>query len=187
MILLDDSVLADWSSGAEKLLEPGQTLKTANKSQLWKKIDAEGFKFWADLESFKWSGTFYQTLRRIDEVVISIIPTSDPKSSSGKLRWVQKFMDDRNFKDYFTSPRQEILANGFNALISDNEKAVDTFTRSRGNGILFPQEWNRLRSRAGDPIEYVMEQLKLLYPANRFETPEPEEDWEYPQEEIDNV
>lgn len=176
MIYLDmDGVIADWDRSAEELL--GQPIDSVSKSQLWKRIDAEGFKFWADLKPFPYAEKFVNELRRIDEVVICSSPSLDVKSVSGKLRWLQKFFGSRNFRNYVFTPQKHLLGKDGNILIDDREKHVEGFNQNGGFGILFPRPYNRNKKYADDPVNYVIDQLRLMYPSNRFADDYDEEDW----------
>jgi len=180
MIYLDmDGVIGDWDTSAQKLFD--QPLAEISKSKIWKKIDGEGFKFWADMDLYPWTEEFVQSLRWIDEVVICSTPSLDPRSAAGKLRWLQKLFG-RNFRDYVLTPKKHLLAKKRNVLIDDKEKNTDDFSRNGGIGILFPRPWNRMRNRTEDPVAHVIEQLKLIYPANRFPSDqinEEDQDWDW--------
>ena len=193
MILCDlDGVLVDFPTSAAKLfnkkikLKPGQHTHDAlgtSKNQLWKAINKAGMDFWANAELYHWADTFYNKLTRLDEVVITTAPSYDPQSSSGKVKFLQEFFDDRSFRDYVITKRKELLAGPDRILIDDKEANIAKFIEYGGIGILFPQPWNKLANLASDPISYVMKELKMCYPASRFEDLEYASSYDWLQED----
>lgn len=177
MIFCDmDGVLFDWDGSAERLL--GKSVRDVSKNQVWKRIDQEGFKFWADLKPYPWAQDLVNLLKRLDNFCVLSSPSHDPRSVSGKLRSLQKFFGSRNFRDFVFTPQKHLLSRPGNVLIDDREKHIDAFNNVRdpGIGILFPREWNRNRKYAADPMAYVIERLKDIYPASRFPEEEIEDD-----------
>jgi len=155
-----DGVVASWEKARDNLVGPG-----ASKSQTWKAISKAGHSFWASIPEFKWSRKFYDDLKRTDDTCFLTSPSLDPSSCSGKLEWLQRFTEDRNFRNYIITNQKYRLAYGPGAiLIDDKEKHVDAFNKKGGIGILFPRPYNRARDRADDPVSAVMETLSLIYP-----------------------
>ena len=173
-----DGVLFDWDGSAEKLL--GKPVASVSRNQLWKRIDQEGFKFWADLKPYPWAKELVALLQRLDNFCILSSPSHDPRSASGKMRALQKFFNNRNFRDYFFGPNKHLLSRPGTILIDDREKKIDAWNgvKEPGIGILFPREWNRNRKYAKDPMSYVTERLKEIYPASRFPEEEDNDDYE---------
>lgn len=167
MLLCDiDGVLGDWDGAAERLLgKPPQDLP---KSQVWKAIEQEGFKFWADMEPLPWARNFIILLRQLDYVLVCSSPSLDPKSAAGKIKWMQKFFNDKSFKDFALTPVKHTYARPGVILIDDKEKHIDAFNQEGGTGILFPTRFNRNKRYSDDPAAYVVENLKSFYPLSRF-------------------
>jgi len=198
MIYLDmDGVLADFDTGVCKLFGKSKINWTGKKSvdealgigktKMWRRIDEEGFKFWANLKPLPWANKLWSNLSRLDEVVICTTPSLNPVSASGKMKWQQNFLGRRNFRDFVITPHKHLLAKGPNTiLIDDREKNIDAFSEAGGVGILFPRPWNKQREQSEQALEYVFEQLKPLYPS-RFKGLDFDDDendiWSYREED----
>jgi 5'(3')-deoxyribonucleotidase len=164
-ILLDmDGVLVDFVEGA--ILACGASVEECyrkwtpglydvvkvlgiGEEEFWRKVESKGEDFWAHLRQYPWSRSLYDGCSEFGEVFFLTKPTLDPKSCSGKVRWMQAFLGGRlAARNYLLGPPKYLCAKPWNILVDDCEPNVDLFAAAGGKAILFPQVWNRRHAQA---------------------------------------
>ncbi len=170
-IFLDmDGVLADFVGAALRVHDRDDALDNwpkgerdvpkvlgISRNQYWKKLDAQGSDFWANLEPYPWFAELIEMVREVAPFTILTTSSLAPSCFEGKVRWLYEHfpkVDRRRFRDFLIGEQKHLLAQPGRLLIDDAEHNVDSFTASSGRSILFPQVWNR-NHRVADPIEYV--------------------------------
>ena len=135
------------------------------ESDMWRRIDANGEKFWVDLEDYPWADSLVDTVKRsVDEWYIATSPSRNPLCASGKVRWIQSKFGS-TFTDFFLGSNKFVMANSRTVLIDDRESNIEHFREAGGYGILFPQPWNSNRTKIdpsqefGGRLQYVEECL----------------------------
>ena len=64
------------------------------------------------------------------------------------------------FGDYILTAHKDRLAHENAYLVDDYDENVDRFSARGGVGVLFPQFWNRNHDVDGDPVAYVLDQIR---------------------------
>jgi len=186
-ILLDmDGVLCNWVKPVCELLDvPYQeTLDNwkvgthnlagnleMDRAKVWEVIDSAGEDFWANLELFPWTEDMWEHCESLADTYILTCPSLHPQSLSGKLRWMQKHRN-RFFRKYLVGPPKFLCAAEDTLLIDDKDENIEKFIERGGNGILFPQPWNRNHELATEPavrLKYVKDQLAEIVETHRTE------------------
>lgn len=131
---------------------------------LWDAVEAQGEDLWANMSTYPWSSTLYGECRKLAPVYFLTKSTLDPRSASGKLKWMQGFLGDRfKARNFLIGPPKHLCGRPQNILIDDSNSNVDSFRKSGGNAILFPQPWNTRHAEANeDRIAVVLSELKEL-------------------------
>ena len=114
-----------------------------------------GEEFWANIEEYPWAKELYEFSASMAETHFLSTPSDDPHSAAGKIKWLQKFTNDKHFKKYTLTNFKEESARWNRILIDDKEANIDAFSKAGGKTILFPRRWNRLKEMAEDPMKYV--------------------------------
>ena len=148
-----DDALLNWPRGERDVPK----VLGISRNQYWKKIDALGSDFWANLAPYPWFDELIEMVREI--ALFTILTTSSlaPSCLDGKVRWLyEKFpkVDRRRFREFIIGEQKHLLAQPGRLLIDDAEPNVDAFAAHGGRSILFPQAWNR-NHQIADPIEYT--------------------------------
>lgn len=189
-IFLDlDGVLADWSSAAIRAC--GQDPDTVHSSwplgayeladvlgistnEMWRRIHAQGARFWAELEPYPWLDSVFAACSTIAPTTILTSPSKDPSAAAGKTAWLQKHFG-ADFRKYLIGPDKVSCARPGAVLIDDSDKNCDGFAAARGSAIVFPRVWNSAfgalagwREGARDidienrPARYVRQRLEVI-------------------------
>lgn len=134
-----------------------------NEDQFWSKIDACKESFWSELREYHWARELIYTIDEVDHFVIATKCSTSPYSSFGKVLSLQRLFGE-DFRDYFITPRKELLAGPGRILIDDSDSNCTAFEDAGGAAILFPQPWNKNRDKLNiPPITYVLEKLEACY------------------------
>jgi len=178
MIYLDmDGPSCNWTKATCKLLGRKVPKFNANRtsqrlnvelgissSDMWKPIEKAGVDFWLNIPPHPWFKDFYRELCRLDEVLFLTSPSHVASASMGKVMWLERHIE-KGFRDYILTKHKHRLAKDSSCiLIDDHNGNIDAFNQAGGIGILFPAPWNRQFRNSGRAVEYVYEQLKLIYP-----------------------
>ena len=138
------------------------------KDEMWRRIDAGGADFWANLAEFPWTDEVISLVESTSEWFISTSPSLDPSCSAGKLQWLHERFG-RGFTNYFLGSKKWMLAKPHHVLIDDSDNNVELFRGEGGRAILFPQPWNKNRHRIdnskvyGGRVDFLRDKLEKLY------------------------
>jgi len=172
-VFLDlDGVLCDWAGAVCQLFEVDyETLDWSggndiihalgcSKSELWRRVDAKGIDFWANLEPLPWLDELVGLAREAGNMCVLTSPGHDPASAAGKILWMNEHLGGgKPFRDFLIGPRKRRCAHPGSLLIDDRDKLTDRFNDHGGTGIVFPRPWNSRSEFSDDPMDYVREQL----------------------------
>lgn len=171
-----DDVIFSWEESASKILNIDindekirKRLKLERKiesfvdggvDEMWKMLDKEGDKFWADLEMLPWARRLYDMLRKETELFCFLSsPSRDPSCASGKIKSLKNNFGDK-FDDFLLGRNKYLCANKNSLLIDDREKNIELFRSHGGNGFLWPSP---LKLIDGDIlIDDVFDDLKRI-------------------------
>jgi hypothetical protein len=173
-IFLDmDGVLANFIAGASQLhgregildswprgVWDAPTVFGLSSSQFWRKIDAAGADFWAELEAYPWLPELLETLRWFGPVTILSSPSLGVECPSGKLRWLRQHVHP-DFRDHLFGHQKHLCAKPGHVLIDDFDTNVTRFREHGGDAVLFPQPWNS-RHAIEDRVAFVASELQRL-------------------------
>ena len=167
-IFLDvDGVLVDFVAGAAKVVgfDPAvvdhydfYAAVGHTSDSFWRKIDAAGADFWADLESFPWATELHNVCKAVAPTTLLSAPSADPSSAHGKKLWINKEFGPC-FKQYLLGVDKTACAAPNKVLIDDSEHNINAFREAGGKAILFPQAWNENRG-IKDHVGYVFGELE---------------------------
>jgi len=94
-------------------------------------------------------------------VVILSSPSDLPACVEGKVEWLHRFTRNPRYKDFMLGRRKYLCAAPGRILVDDSQHNIDAFRKAGGEGIVFPQPWNSLRSvwETGKAKDYVLMNL----------------------------
>lgn len=133
-----EEVMAQWSPGQYHI----ENALGVDSETLWKRIDAEGEDYWANLPHTKWAIEFYHKCQEIAPTYFLTAPSHAPGSMAGKLRWLKTFTGNDYCDNYLVGHAKFLCANACNILVDDGDHNVDAFRAAGGEAILFPRLWN---------------------------------------------
>jgi 5'(3')-deoxyribonucleotidase len=110
-------------------------------AEFWAAINAKGEDFWTNLREYPHARELYRTAVAHGDVTFCSTPSRDPYCFSGKIKWLQKFTGQKDFRVIFITDKSQLSRPG-RYLIDDNEDSVKAFAREGGCAILYPQPWN---------------------------------------------
>ena len=125
----------------------------APNARIWRMINAEGSRFWRELQPYEWFRDLFDGLCRLDNVCFCSTPSS-PASAAGKLEWIQEYAPGT---EYVLTEHKEILAHSGAVLVDDREDICSTFRAWGGKAVLFPRPWNNADGEVEDVLERVGE------------------------------
>jgi hypothetical protein len=144
-----DGVLSDWDSQFEK--EAGMTIeefqKEYSKNASWKLVGKAGEEFWAGMEWMTDGIDLWSFIRKFNPTILSS-PSLDPKSITGKAKWLKKNLnwdfpyitkiEDWTGKEkiIFYGNKFEFATGPQDILIDDTPKKLDAWIAAGGTGIL---------------------------------------------------
>jgi len=111
---------------------------------------------------------FWEHIRLINPWLINLLDHYNPciltNPWEGTATWRQNWIQFNlprvyNAKRYLIGPAKEYVAHKDSYLIDDCERNIECFNKGGGNGILFPQPWNRNRD-IKDKVDYVLECIR---------------------------
>ena len=157
-LMLDiDGVVANWIQSACKICDvdcndeeirkklkkdSGLLDNFVDDSKMWKLIDKKGSKFWSNLELFSWSKELYKRLKKKSKMVSFLsCPPRNPEGGAGKMEWISKNFDTRNF---ILTPHKEFCATSNSLLIDDMPKKIDIFRKFGGHAFQWPNSFSLL-------------------------------------------
>lgn len=173
-IVLDmDGVLCDFAGAALKIFNAQHKMNDWPLGQwdiapivgvepevFWHRIEACGRNWWKELKPTPWKDEVITIAQEFPKWSIATSPSMDPYCLSGKLAWMYQHIQ-QGFRDYFITPKKEMLAQEDRVLIDDRDKNVLEFRAWGGEAILFPQPWNS-NHFVKDRIGYVRKELDRI-------------------------
>ena len=128
-----------------------------SEEDLWKKIDAEGTDWWANLNLNPWTKKLVEEMEKLGTVYILTSPGSCVSAPSGKMKWIEKHFPDLITK--FICVKDKWICAGKNRiLIDDSEKKIEAFREHGGHAFHWP---NDLALLDGDiDVDETIEKLK---------------------------
>ena len=131
-----DGVLVDFDNGFMKLTNQHPDLyeREHGEKQFWKRVEAEGKEYWANLDWMKDGKDLWKYVKKHSPSILSS-PSMDPDSVRGKKMWLNKHLQgvhaiiDRNKAQYVKNGKQDIL-------IDDTPKQIKRWEDAGGTGIL---------------------------------------------------
>jgi hypothetical protein len=130
-----DGVLVNWLKGFHALtgMDVDAHDKKYGVASTWKRINAAGSKFWADMEWMPDGRQLWNYIKSAKPIILSK-PSTHPSSKVGKKIWVEKHLG----KDipYIFSPDKYKWASKESVLIDDDIKNVYPWKRAGGVAVL---------------------------------------------------
>lgn len=128
------------------------------KQEMWDVINAIP-DFWENIPPYSWCEELVDALQSVDEVqILTSSPRTDAltksNASTGKARWVGRYLLNKNLKVNIVSDKYLLAAPG-RILIDDRESHCRKFGEHDGQSILFDQPWNNGKLGAAEIIEYI--------------------------------
>lgn len=150
-----DSLLRKWPPGVYEMEEA----LGISRTKFFATLEAAGEEFWVNLPPFPYARDFYDHCTNIAPTYILTAPTRDPKSLSGKMRWLQNWFG-QGFRDYVITDKKEMCARDTHVLIDDRVSNVDKFREHGGQAIMWPARQNPRWAEAWRALELVTEELE---------------------------
>lgn len=130
----------------------------------WEPINRGDASFWAELPMLPHAmGLMDLVTAATEDWFIVSTPSHQPCSCSGKLFWLQRFFDNRDFDRYVFTKHKELLAGPNVILIDDSDNNCARFQRAGGHAILFPAHHNAHRRSHAEPVTYVRDRLLGIF------------------------
>jgi 5'(3')-deoxyribonucleotidase len=178
MIIFDDmdGVLCNFIKGAANLFgieydelmkkwKPGcydmESILGISREDFFNRITSAGEDYWANIPEFPHTRELYDYCCKMATTRILSAPTYDPRSLSGKLKWLQARFG-YNFRDYIFTARKEDCAANDRVLIDDHELNIRRFKECGGHGILWPAIYNKRHQEAENAFEIVKKELDTI-------------------------
>ena len=133
-----EDVLADYPNGQWLM---GHHLGITD-TQLVDAVEAEGVKFWSDLEPQPWAERLIALCEAHDDVEIATDANFGVWAASGKRIWLRDHFAGRYLATAHITSRKQRLAHKHAILIDDSDKNVKAFIDAGGEAILWPMPWN---------------------------------------------
>jgi len=175
-----DGVLVDFVGGAQAFYGRKLDPYPAGDFDIVKALGMSSREFWNGLDESYWANLpmlpdaalLLQLLEQsfgTMNLCLLTSPSRDPRSLSGKLRWIQKHL--KKFERRFLiGPPKEFCAHPGSILFDDSDGNVDQFRRAGGAAVLVPRPWNRDHAIV-DAVAHVQQCI-----TNRHWHAAPEED-----------
>ncbi|MCK9570134.1 adenylyltransferase/cytidyltransferase family protein [Candidatus Pacearchaeota archaeon] len=128
-----------------------------------------GPDFWEACDWMRDGQAILQTVIRAvgeDHVWICSSPTHESSSPMGKLRWIEKHLDDRWARRYIFTPHKDLLAKPGTILVDDSDAVIDAFRKVGGQAVRVARPWNCEWPIAGQALDYLAEDLKRVNSEN---------------------
>lgn len=144
-----DGVLSDWDSQFEKTagMSIEEFQQTYSKNASWKVVSKAGEAFWAGMDWMVDGVNLWIFIRKFNPTILSS-PSMDPKSITGKAKWLAKnlgwtFPYITKREDWTGAERTIFYGNKFefatgpaDILIDDTPKKINAWIEAGGTGIL---------------------------------------------------
>lgn len=144
-----DGVLSDWDGQFEKLagMPIDQFQQEFSKNASWKLVGKAGEEFWSGMEWVTDGIDLWTFISKFNPIILSS-PSLDPKSITGKAKWLRKNLNwtypyITDIKDWTGSGRTIFHKDKFkfadgpqDILIDDTPKKINAWIEAGGTGIL---------------------------------------------------
>jgi 5'(3')-deoxyribonucleotidase len=148
------SLLARWPAGVYDM----ESVLNISKEEFFDTLASGGEDFWANLPSYPYAGELYDHCASLASTYILTAPTYDPRSLSGKMKWIHK-MFGKDFRQYILTAKKEMCARNEHVLIDDHAVNVSRFKDHGGRAIMWPTPWNPRWREAKDNMSIVKKEL----------------------------
>ena len=147
-------------------IKNGKRLETfvGGDSVMWPKIDAEGTKWWRDMEMLPWGMELYKKLKaKGDHFCFLTSPSNNPTCAAGKIEFLRKHFGD-DFKNFLIGRNKEFCASPRSLLVDDSASKVKKFRKFGGHAFQWPCPLSLLDGdkNVDDVIEELMEYIDEL-------------------------
>jgi rfaE bifunctional protein nucleotidyltransferase chain/domain len=102
-----------------------------------------------------------------ESVFLCSSPTRDSSSAMGKLRWIERHLDESWLRRYVLTPCKHLLARPNVVLIDDCDANVRQFVGLGGQAILVPRPWNSFYAFQGNVPEIMARRLETMKGGDR--------------------
>lgn len=126
-----DGVLTDFDRQFESLsgVDPSTYIEMYGKKRFWNLIDTGGEEFWSEMNWTAGGRKLWKFLEPHSPVLLST-PSTDPKSRTGKKKWVEVNLDPS--PKLLLSFRKELYATPTSILIDDMDKNLIKWKEAGG-------------------------------------------------------
>ncbi len=134
-------------------------------ADFWKPIDQDG-KFWANISPYGWLDELLIACAQAvgkENLFVLTSPHQHANCYYGKVEWLEEYVPVVPKSQYIFCKQKGKLGSEGRLLIDDKNENIDDFKAEGGEGLLFPQPWNR-NWAVGDSMrmQYVKRELELL-------------------------
>lgn len=146
-----DGVLTDFDRQFETLsgVDPDTYVEMYGKKRFWKLIGTEGEKFWSEMFWTDGGRQLWEFLQKHTPTLLST-PSMDPKSKTGKQKWVLTNMDPAPRLILFR--KKELYATPHSILIDDKDSNLGKWKEAGGIPI---------KCKKGQTGEVIQKLVKL--------------------------
>lgn len=168
-----DGVLADFDGGIQKFYNATVSNPTEWDYLYEEDFNMSGNQFWNGLTEDFWTGLeptleadiILALVEDMNPCILSAPPLAGPNMAglSGKVKWIRK-----NLPWYFKEKRfllgsgKHFVAHEGAILIDDKTENIEKWKMAGGEGILWPQPWNKNRDLVEERLEYLQTMLFIL-------------------------
>lgn len=126
----------------------------------WLRGDGPGVDFWARLPAYPWTSELLELVQARGETWLLTKPTESASCWAGKVLWVQRVLGEAWVDRLIQCRHKELLAGPGRLLIDDLDSNVDEWVAAGGEGLVWPQMWNRARGVV-ERMNYAERNIKL--------------------------
>jgi len=138
-------------------LSPEEYQKKYGKEEMWKNIEAEGEKFWANLKWMNDGRELWDYLTRYNPIILSA-PSRSKDCITGKVKWIERNLGINQKKPTTSSkkwdPESRIILSQHkykfaksadDILIDDNREKLAKWTEAGGTGVFHNDATDTIR------------------------------------------
>lgn len=153
--------ICSWDIANEVILGDylkGSLGKMEKQARFWNKINRTK-NFWLNLKPFTWNYDLTNFIKKLDpKFKLCTSHIDNPNCLSEKAMWVKLYLNMSAGSIIFCTDKS-LLAKSNHILLDDSDENISSFISSGGQGILFPQTWNRNCSLVSNRIDWVKNAL----------------------------
>jgi len=134
------------------------------ESAMWSKIDAEGIKWWRDMELLPWGMELYKKLKeKGDYFSFLTSPGNNSLCSAGKVEFLQKHFGD-DFQEFLIGKHKEYCASSSAILVDDSESKIKKFRAFGGHAFKWPSPLSLIDNdvNVDETIDELIEYIENL-------------------------